>query len=77
MFLAKSNLYSIEVVTSRILIDLYISHVESVSNNNVLQEYDDMKEAIENLKISTVYQRFYFIYKIMLSYCLKCKKVYK
>ena len=75
MFLAKSSLYSIEVVTSRILIDLYISHVDSVSNNNVLKEYDDMKEAIENLKISTFHQRFSFIYKIMLSYCLKCRKV--
>ena len=32
-----------------------------------------MKEDIENLK-NKVYQRFYSIYKRMLSYCLKCRK---
>ena len=33
-----------------------------------------MEEGTKNLKTSTVYQRFQFIYKTMLSYCLKCRK---
>ena len=33
-----------------------------------------MKEEIKNLKISTDHQRFWSIYKAMLSYYLKCRK---
>ena len=42
--------------------------------NNMLKEYDDMKEEIENLSNQTVYRRFQSIYKTILSYCFKCKK---
>ena len=54
--LAKTKLNSIEVLISRALIDSCISHDEFVSIN-VLQENDDMKEAIKNLKNPTVHQR--------------------
>ena len=33
-----------------------------------------MVEEIKNPKTLTVHQRFSFIYKPMLSYCLKCRK---
>ena len=49
------------------LINLYISHDEFVLVNNVLREYDDMKDEIKNLKTSS-------IYKTMLSCCLECRK---
>ena len=40
----------------RASIDLYIiSHDEFVSVNDVLREYDDMKEEIKNIKTSRVY----------------------
>ena len=58
--LAKTKLNSIEVLISRDLIDSCISHDEFVSIN-VLQENDDMKEAIKNLKNPTVHQRCYLI----------------
>ena len=50
------------------------SYDEFLLVNNVLREYDDMKEEIKSLKNSTVYHIFWYIYKTMLSYCLKCKK---
>ena len=40
------------------LIDWYISQDEFVSINNVLRAYDDIEEAIKNLKTWTVHQRF-------------------
>ena len=46
--LAKSALNSIEVVFSKALIDSNISHGEFVLINNVLKEFYDMKEEIEN-----------------------------
>ena len=49
--LAKSKLNSIEVLISKVLIDLVISHVEFILINNVLKEYNDIKEEINNLKI--------------------------
>ena len=33
-----------------------------------------MKEGNKNLKTSSVYRRFWSIYKTMSSYCLKCKR---
>ena len=50
VLLAKSKLNSIEVLLSKALIDLVISHYEFVSINNVQKEYDEMKEEIKNLK---------------------------
>ena len=52
----KSN--RIESLISKTLIDSNISHDEFVLINNVLKEYDDMKEEIENLKTEIVHQGF-------------------
>ena len=49
--MVKSKFNSIEVLISMSLIDSNISYDEFVSTNNVLKEYDDMKEEIKNLKI--------------------------
>ena len=46
--LAKSKLNSIEVLISKALIDSNISHDEFVLINNVLKEFYDMKEEIQN-----------------------------
>ena len=48
--LAKSKLNSIEVLISMALIDLNISHDDFILINNVLKEYDHMKEEIKNVK---------------------------
>ena len=46
----KSKLNSIEVLISNALIDSVISHNEFILINNVLKEYNKMKEEIKNLK---------------------------
>ena len=48
--LAKSKLNSIEVLISKTLIDSNISHDEFVLINNVLKEYEEMKEEVKILK---------------------------
>ena len=48
ILLAKSKLNSIEILISKALIDSVISHDEFVSINNVLKEYNKMKEEIKN-----------------------------
>ena len=48
VLLAKSKLNSIEVLISKALIDSNISHDEFVLINNVLKEFYDMKEEIQN-----------------------------
>ena len=48
--LAKSKLDSIEGLLSKALINLNISCDEFLVINNVLKEYDNMKEEIQNLK---------------------------
>ena len=58
VLLAKVKLNIIEILISRISIGSYIKHDESVSVKNVLKDYDVMKEAIKNLKTSTIHQRF-------------------
>lgn len=55
MLLAKTKLNTINVLISRVLIDLYSNHKEFVSVNNVLREYDDIQEEIQILKASTVH----------------------
>ena len=50
ILLVKSKSNRIVVLISKILIDSNISHDEFISINNVLKEYDDMKEQIKNLK---------------------------
>ena len=48
VLLAKTNLNTIEVLISQDLIDSSRSHDEFVSANNVIKEYDNMKEEIKN-----------------------------
>ena len=50
VLLAKSEFNSIEVLISKTLSDSNISHDGFVLINNVLKEYDNMKEEIKNLK---------------------------
>ena len=50
VLLAKSKLNSVEALISRALIDSVISHDEFVLINNVLKEYNKMKEEIKNLR---------------------------
>ena len=50
VLLAKSKLNSIEVSNSKTLIDSVIHHDEFVLINNVLKEYNKIKEEIKNLK---------------------------
>ena len=48
MFLGKAELNGIEVFISKAFIDSYISHDKFVSVNNVLREFNEMKEEIKN-----------------------------
>ena len=48
VYLAKSKLNSIEVLTSKVLIDTNISYDGFVLINNVLKKFCDMNEEIEN-----------------------------
>ena len=50
LWLAKTNLNTTEVLILRLEFfgSLWISHDEFVSVNNVLKEYDDVKEGIKN-----------------------------
>ena len=55
VLLGKNKLNTIEVLISTALIDSYISHDEFVSINNVLREYNEMKEEIKNPETSMEY----------------------
>ena len=50
VLLARCKLNSIEVLISQDLIDLNISHDKLVLINNVVKEYDEMREELKNLK---------------------------
>ena len=50
MLLGKTKLDAIEVLISKALIDSCITHDEFVSVNNVLREYNEMKQEIKILK---------------------------
>ena len=50
VLLAKSKLNKIEVLISKSLIDSNIGHDEFVLINNMLKEYEEMKQEIKNLK---------------------------
>ena len=56
VLLAKSRLKGIVVLISKTLIDSIISHGEFVLTNNVLKEYDKMKEKKRNLKTYLLYR---------------------
>ena len=47
----NDKLNSIEFLVSKALMDLYISHDELVSANNVLREYNEIKEQQQQKKI--------------------------
>ena len=51
VLLGKTKLNTIEVLISKSLIDSYISHDGFVSVNNVLREYNEMKEEKKILKL--------------------------
>ena len=53
--LGKDKLNIIEVLISQSLIDLCISHDEFVSVNNVLREYNEIKNKIKNSEPSVEY----------------------
>ena len=55
MFFVKDKLNAIEVLISQALIDSYISHDEHVSVNNILKEYNEIKEDIRNPLTSVEY----------------------
>ena len=57
MLLGKDKLNTIEVLIFKALIDSYISHDESVSINNVLKEYNEMKTEIKNPEIVSVVKK--------------------
>ena len=48
LVLGKDKLNTIEVLISKALIDSYISHDKFVSVNNVLREYNKMKDEIKS-----------------------------
>ena len=50
LYLLNLKLNRIEVLIPKFLIDSNIGDDEYVLTNNVLKEYDEMKEEIENLK---------------------------
>ena len=50
VLLAKSKLNRMQVLISKAIIDSDISHDELILINNVLKEYEEMREEIKNLK---------------------------
>ena len=52
MLLGKHKLNTIEVLISKAVIDSYISHDEFVLVNNVLREYNELKEEVKNPETS-------------------------
>ena len=58
VLLGKTKLNSMEVLISEALINAHIIQDEIVLANNVLLEYDDMKEEMKNWITSTAHQRF-------------------
>ena len=55
MLLGKDKLNTIEVLISKSLADSYVSHDEFVSVNNVLREYNEIKEERKNPETSMGY----------------------
>ena len=55
MLLGKDKLNTIEILISKDLIDSCINHDEFVLLNNVLREYNEMKNEIKSLQNSVEY----------------------
>ena len=70
VLLIKTKLNTFKVSISKALINSYITHDKFVSVNNVLREYNEMKEEIKNTKNAVKYT----IKKTMKTYCVSCKK---
>ena len=49
LLLPKTKLNYVEVFISKTLIDSYISHDEFILVNNLLREYNEMKEEIKSM----------------------------
>ena len=58
IFLAKIKLNNIKILIYLALIDSYVSHNELVLVKIMLKKFNEMKEAIENLKTSIFHQTF-------------------
>ena len=67
VFLGKTKLNTIEVLIFKALADSYITHDKFVSVNNVLREYNKMKEQ------NKIFCRIYYI-KMMETYRVSCQK---
>ena len=70
ILLGKDKLNTIEVLISKALIDSYINHDGFVSVNNVLREYNEMKEEIKNPKLPETCGIYYI--KTKETYCVSC-----
>ena len=55
VFLGKDKLNTIEVLISKALVESYISHDKFGSVNNILREYNEIKEEIKNRETSVEY----------------------
>ena len=55
VLLGKDKLNIIEGLISKVLINSYIIHDEFVSVNNVLREYNEIKEKLKNHETSLKY----------------------
>ena len=55
VLLGKAKLDTIRILISKALINSYISHDEFVLVNNVLREYNDIKEEIKNAQNAEEY----------------------
>ena len=77
--LARSKLNSIEGKISEALINNQISHGDFITIINEEKSYRELKENIRMMKGQEDKKKQILInlfkYKIMLSYCLKCKKI--
>ena len=71
MLLAKIKLNSIEVLISKTLSDKYINYDEFGLVNNMLREYNEIKEEIKNPENAGEYT----ILKTMENYCVTHKKI--
>ena len=54
-FSGKNKLNTVKVLISKVTIDSYINHGEVLSVNNLLREYNEMKEEIKNPKNALEY----------------------
>ena len=55
VLLGKDKLNTIEVLISKALIDSSFSHNELVSVNNLIKEYNEIKEKVKNPETSVEY----------------------